>query len=256
MTLPLPMTIEVDVPEKHPITRTVATTIEFLRRAAADDEDDGDPVLSEPFTNGAYAYATNGTRAVRVFSSWARGLPAPPTSVMYADKIDGICADVFERPATRVQRSEFAQFLLAINTMTLYETRRCSTCEGDGRCECPECDAEHECHGCGGSGYQRTDEVKRREYKVRGAKFLGQYYRPDDLLLILSAMKVAGVESALVHPPTTDPLEQDDAASPATVGLGVEANGARVLLMPVYRDKAGSYSEPLRLSSPPSSLPH
>jgi hypothetical protein len=83
------------------------------------------------------------------------GKDAPPDASEATQALRATLLGVIDRPLPPPRRRADAADLAAwCGPYDPGQEEPCETCGGDGRCECPRCDGEHDCGVCRGSGRQ------------------------------------------------------------------------------------------------------
>lgn len=128
-------------------------------------------VLNQPFTWGPWTYATDGRILVRVP---ARGdEPAPLQGCPTADNVEGLLnnAQPMPEPVTLRLPEKLWEDLPCPICKGKGKASACPTCEGSGEVTCSECNHEHDCDDCHGSGLQVGGEKACEECNGGGLEF-------------------------------------------------------------------------------------
>lgn len=130
--------------------------------------------IGQPWSDGEWTYATDGRICVRVpRRADVPENPEAPKNVSHT---------IFDCNPNDGKFQPLPGF-------TAPKMVACDNCGGDGKCECPACDAQHDCGCCKGTG--------KVEEKLPGVKFGNQLINPKYLVLIADlpgAMLANGME--------------------------------------------------------------
>lgn len=156
-------------------------------------EEDGRYIISKPWVDDGWRYATDGRLVVRVPTPDEDDTPTPPQAERQLVNASAWFADLYPvEPAHCTEpfpKHDGRTFTQACDNEA--HEKKCPACIGSGTCHCPSCDNAHDCPKCDGRGYRKVEQTRCPECNSFG-------YRDDPAPQVIAGKRIRGASVILI----------------------------------------------------------